>query len=559
MKSFEEALAGLPEADRLGVALGHVAREWLPQAHQRLTWWEGSPQNPSPLPSIERPAEPLQAAWRLVEIARSLRHTPSMRRAGVVDTPRRLAHLVASGIPSGEAPLIDLCCGPGALLLAAAERRLERGDSTLRALRTLYGVDMDPLAVATCRLVIALVGRTLSAEALDALLGQIQQGDALAPLDSYASRAPEVMAAGGFGVVVANPPYARARQHKRSLEGFETLWGAFDLFVPFIERGVSLLRRGGRAIFLTSNKYFVADYGKKLRAHLLNKASLRVLLDLSHDPAFDVQIEAAITVVDQGREGAGAPVVAHAQRALPEGALTRLLSLEPFGAIDTPDLRAERHPELPWTPGGAASPWAIKALAARRERIERLSHTQRLGERFVVRTGVMGFAYRNALSHLVEATSTETRVVTPALLRAFRFCWGARSVRLGNTIWSRPALPWRPEEIGEMSWARLHASKVIVPGVSSVGLCAAADSLGQYAPLVAVHMVMCDPEAAPALAALLNSLPLRWFFFTAFSGARIPQGSQRISVGMLRISYFSATSGAWSVSTFTTSIRPILV
>ena len=78
----------------------------------------------------------------------------------------------------------------------------------------------------------------------------------------------EVFADGGFDVVVANPPYVSAIEFSRSypksyrthLTGnFHTAQGAWDLYVLFFERGLTLLKESGVLAFITPNKYLAAS------------------------------------------------------------------------------------------------------------------------------------------------------------------------------------------------------------------------------------------------------------------------------------------------------------
>jgi len=57
---------------------------------------------------------------------------------------------------------------------------------------------------------------------------------------------------GGFDAVIGNPPYVRIHgikspSVKRYLkENYSTTWMNFDLYVPFVEKGLRLLSENGR-------------------------------------------------------------------------------------------------------------------------------------------------------------------------------------------------------------------------------------------------------------------------------------------------------------------------
>src|SRR5690625_1213014 len=94
----------------------------------------------------------------------------------------------------------------------------------------------------------------------------------------------DVFANGGFDIVIANPPYVRQeliREQKPLLqaEGYSTYTGTADLFVYFYERAIQLLKPNGVLTFITSNKFYRAGYGEKLRAHLTENLTLYTLID----------------------------------------------------------------------------------------------------------------------------------------------------------------------------------------------------------------------------------------------------------------------------------------
>ena len=96
---------------------------------------------------------------------------------------------------------------------------------------------------------------------------------------------------GGFDVVIANPPYVRQEEIKEFKPAFkrtfECFTGTADLFVYFYERGVKLLRDGGALALITSNKYYRAGYGEKLRGFLARELTLHQLIDFGDAPVFE--------------------------------------------------------------------------------------------------------------------------------------------------------------------------------------------------------------------------------------------------------------------------------
>lgn len=97
---------------------------------------------------------------------------------------------------------------------------------------------------------------------------------------------------GGFDVVIANPPYVRAdakdpkyQDFRRSLETsglYKTLYEKWDLFIPFIERGLNLLNSKGNLDYIVSNAVCTSKYAFKL-LYLIQQEYFIVSIDYFED------------------------------------------------------------------------------------------------------------------------------------------------------------------------------------------------------------------------------------------------------------------------------------
>lgn len=160
---------------------------------------------------------------------------------------------------------------------------------------------------------------------------------------------------GKFDLVLGNPPYVRQEAlkstevldstgKKRPLkevlkDQYECFTGTADLYVYFFERSLQLLRVGGILSFITSNKYFRAAYGEKLRAYLLHSTAPRAILDFGDTNIFTAVAYPCILVTEKVRDvGKGE---------LPD---PKLFELESKFADLAP--HAERDiPVMAWKPG----------------------------------------------------------------------------------------------------------------------------------------------------------------------------------------------------------------
>lgn len=103
----------------------------------------------------------------------------------------------------------------------------------------------------------------------------------------------------GFDIVLANPPYVRQeliKDIKPKLKKFfggqykgdpyAVYSGTADLFTYFYARALQLLRPGGMLVFISSNKWFRADYGKQLRNLFATRSRIIGVTDFRDLPVF---------------------------------------------------------------------------------------------------------------------------------------------------------------------------------------------------------------------------------------------------------------------------------
>lgn len=135
---------------------------------------------------------------------------------------------------------------------------------------------------------------------LDSLDANLRVGDSLIEDASFAYRShgfewktafPDIFAAGGFDVVLGNPPYVRMeliKPMKPWLEKrYEVVSDRADLYAYFFERGIKLLKPGGRLGFISSSTFFKTGSGAPLRDFLRTKATLETVVDFGDHQIFE--------------------------------------------------------------------------------------------------------------------------------------------------------------------------------------------------------------------------------------------------------------------------------
>lgn len=250
--------------------------------------------------------------------------------------------------------IVDPACGSGAFLIQALNRLVDEyrwvvaeqerieghaglfdQDEIIRSIlsHNIYGVDINAESVEIARLALWL--HTASpGKPLCTLDHNIRCGNSLVGADfaafyslrhetlfeqadesererinafDWQAAFPEVFGHGGFDCVIGNPPYIKLQHFRRAqadvaaylLEAAgsdgrpiyeSTRSGNFDMYLPFIEKGLRLLRPEGRMGYIAPNVWMVNEYGRGLRQIVRRTRALDRWLDFKSFQVFDEAI-----------------------------------------------------------------------------------------------------------------------------------------------------------------------------------------------------------------------------------------------------------------------------
>lgn len=206
--------------------------------------------------------------------------------------------------------IVDPACGSGAFLIEAFDQMFaeyQKAESYLTQLgagaglfklsktileHNLYGADLNGAAVEiarlSCWIKTAEYGQTLTS-----LEGKVVQGNSVVSDPAFSpdaldwkQRFADVFAAGGFDVVIGNPPYVRQEWIKdikpHLQQHYKAYDGTADLYVYFYELGLNLLKPGGRLGYIVTNKWLKAGYGEPLRKLYGESAWVEQVADFGH-------------------------------------------------------------------------------------------------------------------------------------------------------------------------------------------------------------------------------------------------------------------------------------
>jgi type I restriction-modification system DNA methylase subunit len=238
--------------------------------------------------------------------AQGIYYTPKFVVRYIVQ--QTLGKLLAEGADAHTLRILDPACGSGSFLieafdvldrhLATTEPHVPDGERRQRILReNLYGVDLDDQAVEVTRLNLAL--RAAYDRSKLPYLTHIRHGNSLiddtavagATAFRWETEFAEVFAQGGFDVVIGNPPYIRIQSlpadHVAWInDHYESAAANYDIYIPFVERGLKLLNEKGVTGYILPHKFFNAQYGTNLRRLIANGQHLREVVHFGDQQVF---------------------------------------------------------------------------------------------------------------------------------------------------------------------------------------------------------------------------------------------------------------------------------
>jgi hypothetical protein len=119
---------------------------------------------------------------------------------------------------------------------------------------------------------------------------------------------------GGFDAIIGNPPYLGGREWKEKggrrynyfIEKYAVTEYQFDIYALFWERGIRLLKNGGRIGFITPNTWLNNQGSTKLRRFILEQTSVLNITDYSRIKVFaEAVVLPIVTILQKDRHPAG--------------------------------------------------------------------------------------------------------------------------------------------------------------------------------------------------------------------------------------------------------------
>ena len=239
---------------------------------------------------------------------------------GVVFTPiviadyilSKISYPILTGNPETE-KIIDLSCGSGIFLVRAINEYLkltknkERANNVISYIElTVVGLDVDPIAVILSKtnIIVELMRHVQKSFPLERELKlKIYCTNSLKKTDERDSEAIIEAKKSQYRFVIGNPPYVESKKmdsESKSIckQFFPSIAkGGFDLYLFFVDLGISLLQEGGELGFIIPNKFLSARYAKPIRDEIIKNGMIKHIVDLAHQKVFNPAVYPIILVL----------------------------------------------------------------------------------------------------------------------------------------------------------------------------------------------------------------------------------------------------------------------
>ncbi|MEX0659926.1 MAG: N-6 DNA methylase [Egibacteraceae bacterium] len=431
----------------------------------------------------------------LGQVYEALRPRPTRRSAGAYYTPEVVAEAIVGAVlgpPSDLArdPRVgDPAVGGGMFLLAAGRHLVTGGGDPRRVVGRLYGVDIDPTAVAVTRTALTIFAHGTAPPA-----DHIRVGDAL--LDDAAL--PD-----GLDAVVGNPPFlsqlaaatARSPATRRALRTrFGAAAGGYaDTANLFLLLALRRVGAGGRVGLVLPDSFLVARDAGPARREAAETAALEWLW-WAGEAVFDAGVRVCAPVFAVGRPqeavtrraGAGfsvAPPLRAPARSLAgatwAGLVADLLAIPPAVVVGDGTLADHCHP------------------------------TADFRDQYY---GLIPYVFEDGGSAGGRPIDERRypRLVTTGLIDPARSLWGLVPTRFAKQRFTRPRVDVEALRAGTRlgPWSRARQVPKVLLATQSRVLEAVVDESGDWLPSTPTITVQAPPARLWHVAAALSSPPL---------------------------------------------------
>lgn len=327
---------------------------------------------------------------------------------------------------------------------------------------------------------------------------------------------------GGFDVVIGNPPYIDSETMEKTMPEmrqlyknlFSTARGNWDMFIIFVEKGISLLKCNAAISMIVPNKLIAAKYARELRS-FLSKKSLLVIRDYSKVKVFEAFVYPCVFVLSNTKTNA--PIIFQTMKELNIVEDSHIVSRNVFGK------------DLFW------DKYFIDS-----DRLDVMLHVSNNKELSFIIKEIYGAATVSEAydikSFIVELNEIEGpffRLINTGTLDPYASYWGSKNTQYIKGTYFQPAVSEGVlKRYSPRRYSQAKAPKIIVAGMSN-RLEAYFDD-GKYLAGKSTTILLGEPDELKSIVAIINSKLISFWLRINFNSLKMAGGY--INVGVNEIS-----------------------
>ncbi|OYT28394.1 hypothetical protein B6U98_04855 [Thermoplasmatales archaeon ex4572_165] len=249
----------------------------------------------------------LKSIERIFEL---LIESKDRKLSGSFYTPQFIVKYIVDSVVKGDITVCDNACGSGAFLIEAVEKIHKDTNKSIISIieNNIFACDILDYAIRRTKLILSLFALAHNEDKIEIKFNIICK-DSLKI--NWHNHFPKIFEKGGFDAIIGNPPYIRIQNLElKNREYIKSNWktaesGNIDIYMPFIELGLSLLNSKGFLGYINPNSYFSSSAGFNLRNLLNDGHHIFKIINFDEIKVFnDVRVYSCINIFSKQRNEA---------------------------------------------------------------------------------------------------------------------------------------------------------------------------------------------------------------------------------------------------------------
>ena len=327
----------------------------------------------------------------------------------------------------------------------------------------------------------------------------------------------------GFDVVIGNPPYVSNREmHKKYMQNqiqffkqnyISAKSGNFDLYIPFIEKGLLILKKSYELIYILPNKFLSAEYSREILNNISKEYSFISFTDISNHNVFD---EASVY-----------PIIIK---------LSNIKNNSETTLKITPELKDNNFLSYAitqeWNYINRSLLNSLNSLDG--SIFHRIESVDKINAELQYLPGINGFQFSNYGNCITEGSSSlnSKRLIVTGIIDRYTIL--DEKTKYQGRNYNKPHINDNEKIISRGKWDLFCTTKILVAGMAKI-IEATLDDNGSLAPGVSVYSITGSLENLKYTLGVINSRLINWYFKLRFKDKHLEGGYISINTQILKI------------------------